>query len=63
MPDTATEACIQIKRWFSDSALTWGYQCFMPQSELNDPAKGFLLNGRLIVEVEFSLMGMFRNFI
>ncbi|KAJ9551960.1 hypothetical protein OSB04_016005 [Centaurea solstitialis] len=46
-----------------DSTLTWGYRRFMLRSELNDPAKGFLLNGSLILEAEFSLMGILRNFI
>ncbi|KAJ9551961.1 hypothetical protein OSB04_016006 [Centaurea solstitialis] len=53
----------EVDRWFNDSALSWGYPRFMLVSELNDPEKGFLLNGSLIVEAEILLMGMLKNFI
>ncbi|KAJ9552123.1 hypothetical protein OSB04_016168 [Centaurea solstitialis] len=55
---------IETDAWFSKSALDWGYPRFMLLSELNDDStNGFLLNGSLIVEAEFSLVGMFKNFI
>ncbi|KAJ9552122.1 hypothetical protein OSB04_016167 [Centaurea solstitialis] len=47
-----------LAHWFCDSVPSWGYTSFMLLSELNDPEKGYLLNGSLIVEAEFSLVGM-----
>ncbi|KAM0028647.1 putative ubiquitinyl hydrolase 1 [Helianthus debilis subsp. tardiflorus] len=51
------------KGWFHNAADTWGFQFFMPLSQLMDVENGFLLDDTLIVEVEFSVMGMLRNFI
>ncbi|KAI3702334.1 hypothetical protein L6452_28070 [Arctium lappa] len=53
----------ELVHWFCDSSFSLGYRCFMLLSQLSDPAKGFLLNGSLIVEAEFSLVGMLKNFI
>ncbi|KAJ0684575.1 putative ubiquitinyl hydrolase 1 [Helianthus annuus] len=40
------------KHWFCNSAIDWGYCCFVLLSELNDSENGFILNDNITVEVE-----------
>ncbi|KAI7756138.1 hypothetical protein M8C21_003456 [Ambrosia artemisiifolia] len=54
------EECVD---WFDNSAVNWGILEFILLSELIDSEKGYLLNDNLIVEVEFSVMGMLRRFV
>ncbi|KAI7756137.1 hypothetical protein M8C21_003455, partial [Ambrosia artemisiifolia] len=53
----------ETANWFCNSTLNWGYASFMLLSQLNDSAKGFLLDDNLTVQVEISVMGTLKNFI
>ena len=48
------------KHWFSTKEESWGFSEFLPLKDINDAAKGFLVNDTLLVEAEIIVMSKVR---
>lgn len=53
---------IEVKSWFSASSKSWGFSNFLPQRDLNDSKKGFLVKDAVIAEVQIILVSTLKDF-
>ncbi|WZY84121.1 probable inactive serine/threonine-protein kinase fnkC isoform X1 [Brassica rapa] len=51
-----------IDHWFTGPGLGWGYDEFVPLADLRDPERGYLVNDKLMVQVEMEAISSTRYF-
>ncbi|KAF3514955.1 hypothetical protein F2Q69_00003904 [Brassica cretica] len=51
-----------IDHWFTGPGLGWGYHEFVPLADLRDPERGYLVNDKLMVQVEMEAISSTRYF-
>ena len=55
-------SCAECNHWFHSSDESWGYPKFMLLSKLEDKKTRFLKCDALVVEAEFLVVGMLKDF-
>ena len=53
---------LAVDHWFTGPGLGWGYDEFVPLADLRDPERGYLVNDKLMVQVEMEAISSTRYF-